>query len=235
MIVVLNVARFSGFYKIFGFFSMMFFKIAFWFSTKNPILFKLMGTGKNGTFDIHPDYGQWAYMIATDDLEQYYSFWKNSFYEKYLSKFTSNQYAIFLEPMVSHGFWDKKQPFGTPDTRFEINEPIAVLTRASIRFSKLKNFWQNVPAVANNLNQTPGLLYSIGIGEAPFIKQATMSLWQNEDSMKAFAYKKREHNSVISKTKKQDWYSEEMFTRFRILGYVGETPNKIKERFLELA
>jgi hypothetical protein len=35
--------------------------------------------------------------------------------------------------------------------------------------------------------------------------------------MKAFAYKMQEHRNVIQKTRTRNWYSEEMFTRFRVL------------------
>jgi hypothetical protein len=39
--------------------------------------------------------------------------------------------------------------------------------------------------------------------------------------MKAFAYGMKEHAEVIQKTRKQDWYSEDMFTRFKITQVLG--------------
>jgi len=40
--------------------------------------------------------------------------------------------------------------------------------------------------------------------------------------MKQFAYGSEEHRDVIHKTRANDWYSEEMFVRFRILAMDGE-------------
>lgn len=34
--------------------------------------------------------------------------------------------------------------------------------------------------------------------------------------MKKFAYRMPKHKAVIQKTRKQNWYSEDMFTRFTI-------------------
>jgi hypothetical protein len=44
--------------------------------------------------------------------------------------------------------------------------------------------------------------------------------------MKAFAYGMKEHAEVIRKTRKQRWYSEDMFTRFRIISHRGTLKGK---------
>ena len=59
-----------------------------------------------------------------------------------------------------------------------------------------------------------GLITSIGIGELPFIKQATFSIWESKESMKKFAYQMHQHQEAIKKTRKENWYSEDMFVRF---------------------
>jgi heme-degrading monooxygenase HmoA len=98
---------------------------------------------------------------------------------------------------------------------------VAVLTRAQIRWTKLRSFWANVANVAEMMSTAPGYLYSVGIGEAPFYLQATFSVWESLDEVKNFAYKSREHAEVIRKTRKEDWYSEELFARFKILKTIG--------------
>jgi antibiotic biosynthesis monooxygenase (ABM) superfamily enzyme len=92
---------------------------------------------------------------------------------------------------------------------------IAVLTRATIRVKRLKNFWSNVEGVTQLMKKSPGFITSMGIGEAPFYKQATFSVWDNQESVKAFAYESKEHVDVIRKTREEAWYSEELFARFK--------------------
>lgn len=52
---------------------------------------------------------------------------------------------------MSHGLWNKLNPFQEIAENESNNNPIGVLTRAIIRFSKLKQFWQNVPLISKDL------------------------------------------------------------------------------------
>ena len=49
---------------------------------------------------------------------------------------------------------------------------------------------------------------------------------QSLDDMKAFAYSQKEHAEVIQKTRQRNWYSEELFTRFKITGCTGTLNGK---------
>jgi hypothetical protein len=126
-----------------------------------------------------------------------------------------------LELIEGHGSWDGKKL--TPDTKnnAKTTGPIAVLTRATIKLGKLRNFWQNVAPVSDQMKHAGGLIMSIGIGEIPLIRQATFSIWDSMDHMKAFAYSMHEHREVIKKTRKDKWYSEEMFLRFKPITTMG--------------
>jgi heme-degrading monooxygenase HmoA len=220
MIVVLHVAKYKGFRWIFGLLSMPIFHICHFFNSKSTPFFKLMGTGRNGTFDIVPDIYKWAIMSTWKNEQDFSAFQKTSFVHRYLDFFSEKQSAIFLEPIKVHGFWDGVQPFVESKKQINSNE-IAVLTRATIRPSKAVSFWKNVPAVSDTLNETKGLKFSLGIGEVPFLKQATISFWESEADMKAFAYQRNPHKNVIAKTRSEDWYSEELFCRFSILKIEG--------------
>ncbi|HRD42629.1 MAG TPA: DUF3291 domain-containing protein, partial [Ferruginibacter sp.] len=116
--------------------------------------------------------------------------------------------------------------FETFEPPVDENKPIAILTRATLRLSRLKEFWQNVPPVSAKLQQAKGLILSVGIGEIPLVKQATFSVWQSLDDMKAFAYSQKEHAEVIQKTRQRNWYSEELFSRFKITGCTGTLNGK---------
>ncbi len=175
-----------------------------------------MGCGKNGTFDKHPDWNQWAILINSESPYPI----TIPFIDGWIKLFNAKVSTITLQPIEGHGTWDGKEAFGQLPKQTDYEGKIAVLTRATIRLSKLTAFWSNVEGVAKQMATADGLITSIGIGEVPFIKQATFSIWESKKQMKDFAYKMKEHAEVIRKTKKEDWYSEEMFVRFKII----ETP-----------
>jgi heme-degrading monooxygenase HmoA len=108
----------------------------------------------------------------------------------------------------------------------EYDGMIAVLTRATIRLNKLSAFWKNVETVSSQMRTAKGFITSVGIGEVPFIKQATFSIWQSKEYMKQFAYNMQQHAEVIKKTRKENWYSEEMFVRFKIVASSGSLRGK---------
>jgi len=181
---------------------------------------KLLGSGRNGTFDLQPDWQQWGLLAVWDDREAFDEFYKDSFVTKWWKMLAKERWTILCEPLQSHGKWDGQQPFGQPDIK-DYTGPVAVLTRATIRLSKLKGFWSNVDSVANIIAKAPGFITSIGIGEAPVYRQATFSIWKSIDDVKAFAYVSREHAEVIKKTRNENWYSEELFARFRPIASFG--------------
>jgi hypothetical protein len=76
-----------------------------------------------------------------------------------------------------------------------------------------------VAPIAAKMKEAKGYQFSVGIGEVPWVKQATFSVWESLDEMKNFAYSMKEHRDVVKKTRTQNWYSEDMFVRFRILYY----------------
>ncbi|MFM6976434.1 MAG: DUF3291 domain-containing protein [Sphingobacteriaceae bacterium] len=189
---------------------------------KNCSFWKLMGCGKNGSFDLNPDWQQWGLLAAWETENDFEKFYQHSFIGKWWRFFSQEQWTILCEPLSSHGEWNGKAPFGHPDVDQNYQGPVAVLTRAEIRLSKLKAFWANVGHVSQMMAKAPGYQYSVGIGEAPFYLQATFSVWDDLDKVKAFAYQSAEHASVIRKTRKEDWYKEELFARFKPLKTLGK-------------
>jgi len=214
-------------------------KITFW---------KLLGCGKNGTFDIHPDLRQYA-VLAVDSWQfpvtdfqlpvtnsQHlvnetkgnsklknvnYRLIYGPFINWWWQFFKGETYTIILEPTEGYGRWDGKKIFGELSRQTEYDGLVAVLTRATIRLKRLKTFWQNVDGVASKTAAAKGLILSVGIGELPWIKQGTFSVWQSKEHMKAFAYRMQEHIEVIQKTREEKWYSEEMFIRFKPIAVFG--------------
>jgi len=217
MIVTLTIVRYKPLLVPFALLAMAIHRIPLAIN-KQCTFWKLMGCGRNGTFDLNPDWQQWALLGVWKSKED---FEKSSFIRKWWNTFTYEKLTIYAEPIVTHGKWDNKEPFGHPKTNIPVVGPIGVLTRATIRISKLKGFWSNVKPVGDLMGSSPGYITSVGIGEAPFFRQATFSIWKDMDSMKAFAYGSKEHAEVIKKTRQEDWYSEELFARFRIIASTG--------------
>ncbi len=225
MIVSLSVVRYRAIFIPFALLAMAIHRIPLAMNRKCKF-WKLMGCGRNGTFDLNPDWRQWALLTVWDNQFDHDVFINKSFIPSWWKLFTSERWTILCEPLSSHGKWDANEPFTSTNPDIDFTGPIAVLTRAAIRLSKLSSFWRNVTPVARLMEGSPGYITSVGIGEAPFIRQATFSIWDSTENMKAFAYGSKEHLEVIRKTRHENWYSEELFARFRILSSYGTLCNK---------
>jgi hypothetical protein len=226
MPVSLTIVRYKKSLVPFALLSMALFRIPL-SASKGISFWKLMGCGNNGTFDINPDWQQWCILCVHEETElenQQLTTPKilyGNFIDSWWRFFGCEIYTVLLEPIQSHGYWNGKQPFRVTKNPIQSGRVIAVLTRATIRIKRLKNFWINVPSVAKKITQAEGFITSVGIGELPFIRQATFSVWQSKEHMQGFAYKMREHSEIIKKTKTEDWYSEELFARFTIIAVKG--------------
>lgn len=228
MFVTITIVRYPRQYILFALFAMMVFRIPLFFNRKISF-FKLLGSGKNGTFDKHPDWQQWGIMaVHRTGNPQDFKEEKNRINNLYgfvigswLQFFNCESWTSFLYPLEGHGKWDKKEPFGKLPKQSDYTGPVAILTRATIRLSKLKQFWGNVDAVASQMSGAEGFITSLGLGEMPYIKQATFSVWKDRESMKQFAYQMSSHTEVIKKTRKEEWYSEDMFVRFQPVKTMG--------------
>ena len=177
--------------------------------------YKLLGSGKNGSFDINPDWQQWGLLATWKNTEAADQFFADSTIAGWWKRYCAEQWTVLLNPLQSHGKWDGAEPFGSPG--LSIKGPVAVLTRATIRPNRLKNFWKHVNQSAQLMKRSKGFIMSLGVGEAPFFRQATFSVWNDIESVKAFAYGSKEHAEVIRKTRAEKWYSEELFARFKPL------------------
>lgn len=219
MLVSLTIVRYNKIAIPFAFVSMAIFRLPLLLNRKCSF-FKLMGCGRKGTFDLKPDLQQWALLASWDDRDSFNDYLNSSFIASYWKYFAKEVYTILCQPVSSHGSWDGHNPFQVT-AKEELTGPVAVLTRATIRLNRLKHFWRNVGAVADIMKKSPGYITSFGIGEAPFFLQATFSLWDSLEEVKSFAYRSAEHAEVIKKTRQENWYSEELFARFKPLATFG--------------
>jgi len=181
--------------------------------TPGLTFFKMLGSGDANGFSIRPNWRQYGLLCVweNEDFAKRF-FQENTVFQDYKKRATVWQTA-FLKPTMFHGSWDGANPF-TSAAEFDPALPVAVLTRATIKKRYLWRFWRQVPRVSADVEDRPGLLFAVGVGELPLIQQATFSLWQSGKAMLDYAYRRNDHSAVIKKTRELGWYSEEMFVRF---------------------
>ncbi|MBG8554097.1 spheroidene monooxygenase [Hymenobacter sp. BT594] len=181
---------------------------------------KLLGSGAGG-FGALPNLLRYGFMAvweseaAAEDFFNSHPLWRE--YKHRCQEI----WTAHLAPIKSHGLWDKQNPFDYPDTSQAADGPVAVLTRASIRWHKTPRFWRYVAPTSATIAQAPGVLAAIGLGELPVVRQATFSLWTSAQAMQDYAYRSEKHKEVIKLTRQEKWYGEELFARFRVLSSRG--------------
>lgn len=179
--------------------------------------YKLLGTGAGAGFSLFPDFSTYSILCVWDDSKSANDFINNSEHSIKISKKAFSRNDYFLKPIKSHGKWDGINPFNVNDSKFDKNKSVAIITRATLNFTKLIEFWNSVPKASNAIKNAKGVLWFKGIGELPFIQQATFSIWENLESVTNFAYKDLNHSEIVKKTKKRKWYKEDLFSRFVII------------------
>lgn len=185
---------------------------------------KLLGSGAGG-FGALPNLRRYGFMAVWESEEAAEAFFStHPLWQQYQQR-TSAIWTSRLAPIKAHGLWDGANPFDyttqLTETAAPDGEPVLVLTRASIRLRKTPRFWRYVAPVSATIAEAPGVRAAIGLGELPIVRQATVSLWDSAQAMQDYAYRSEKHKEVIRLTRQEDWYSEEMFARFRVLGTEG--------------
>jgi len=224
MIVSLTIIRYRKLFIPFALLAMAVHRIPM-LMQKNCTFWKLLGSGRNGTFSLNPDWQQWGLLAVWDKQEDFDRFYNSSFITKWWNGLAKEQWTILCTPLQSHGKWDGKEPFGKVNEEIPAG-PVAILTRATIQANRLKNFWAHVENTSDLMSRSPGYIMSLGIGEAPVYKQATFSVWESMDDVKRFAYGSKEHAEVIKKTRSENWYSEELFARLKPIKSFGTINGK---------
>ena len=174
---------------------------------------KMLGTGKGETFTPRDaDAGSWGALVVIDqaNLQQL----DNS---KLVNRWRANSLSevrYLLDPISSHGLWAKVNPFAY--ATMQTDGEVIAITRARIKWFQNFRFWRAVPPVTQSLHSSPGLINTIGIGEAPIGLQGTFSHWRTGADLRNFAYKGAAHQVAIAATERHQWYAEELFARFAV-------------------
>jgi hypothetical protein len=219
--ITIRFLSFKGFQaKRFAFAEMGRSLVSGW-SADGLVFSKHLGTGAGNGFSILPNFGLYAWLGVWESPKHAERFFESNSRWLQLSAFSDHISGWDAVPMKGKGTWNGLQPFdfSAPDEAWD--GPVAVITRASIRWSKSLLFWWNVPSASKHLEGKQGLKYAKGVGELPLFEQATFSLWESAHNLDQFAYQSKEHAPMIKKTRKYDWYSEEMFVRMKVVKLVA--------------
>ena len=181
---------------------------------------KLLGTGHGRGFSLRPDFSRYGLLAVWEHRAAANAFFERSTLVAGYRSHAREVWTAYLETSSAHGAWSGVNPF-LPAGAHNGSGPVAVLTRASIRWSRLRAFWRAVPQTTVALDRAGGLLASIGTGETPVVRPATFSLWRSTADLEAYAYQAQEHVAVIRRRQDEGWYTEELFARFRPIESTG--------------
>jgi hypothetical protein len=193
--------------------------------------YKLLGSGAKNGFSAVPNFGTYVLFCIWESEHHAATFFEQNIFFKAYQKRSIEQFTVYLNAAEAHGLWDGCQPF-QKNAVLAQDKPVVVLTRATIRFRKLRSFWSRVGSVSQSLEGYDGLVLSIGVGEWPLIQQATISIWKTQKEMLDYAYKNPKHREVVMLTRKLNWYKEEMFSRFVPYKFTGKWDGKNAADFL---
>ena len=185
------------------------------------LFYKLLGSGQGQSFSLSPNFRRYGLLCTWETEAAADSFLHNSSFIAAYTRHTDEIWTVKLLPYQSHGLWDKQEPFAPVLLEKYAGGPIAVITRASVNWWRLPAFCRYGMRTSKSLDAAEGLYCSIGLGELPFIRQATFSIWESAEAMKAFAYKDPQHQEVMRRTRAENWYSEELFARFKPISTTG--------------
>ena len=174
---------------------------------------QLMGSGGRQGFSILPDFSTYVLFAIWTHEHCAHQFFESSKFDDF-GKRSDEVGTIFMKTLKAHGQWHGNNHFEVSAELKNHQGLVAVLTRATIRPLKLLSFWRNVGSASKDILGAEGLIYAKGVGEYPLFMQATFSFWRDIKDVHQYAYKRPAHAKVIQKTRKLDWYAEELFANF---------------------
>ena len=185
---------------------------------------KVLGSGYEGGFGLRPSPSRQGMFGLFESLQTAQDFIENSsLLQAYQERSDEFCWAL-LKTWSCRGSWDGQ----TLDVcaAQPIKGPMAALTRASIKLGKAPAFWRHAPPAQNALVNAKGCQLAVGLGEAPFVRQATFTIWDSVSDMNAYA-RSGAHLEAIQDAAQNDYFSESMFARFVPLQVRGQWQGKV--------
>ncbi|MEM6385989.1 MAG: spheroidene monooxygenase [Pseudomonadota bacterium] len=190
---------------------------------------KLCGSGTGEGFTPKPNTKVYGVLcVWPDEATARKALANAEIFSRYRARASEN-WTVFMTPVSTWGAWAGVAPFSVTEPGYQ--GPLAALTRATLHPRALLRFWKRVPDISRVIGRDSNVAFKIGIGEVPLLHQITFSIWPSTSSMAAFARDKTgPHAKAIQAVREGNWFREELYARFRILGdegsWNGESPLK---------
>jgi spheroidene monooxygenase len=183
--------------------------LAFW---------KLLGSGTGEGFTPIPDTSVYAILCAWSDSEAAAAGHAAPVFRRYAAR-AAETCRLTLHTVSARGRWSGRSPF-LPDDVARAG-PIAALTRATLRPGRALRFWRHGPAISARIGLDPAVRLKIGLGELPYFRQATFSIWPDAASMTRFARTAGPHAAAIRAVREERLFAEELYARFHVAAAEG--------------
>jgi hypothetical protein len=185
---------------------------------------RALGSGHRGGFGLRPSLSrQGLFAVFAGEAAADAFIRDSSTVERYRAH-AAELCIAKLRATSSRGRWSG-QAIGV-SAAADAGAPVASLTRASIRPLKALRFWSRSSPAEVALQRADGCLLAAGLGEAPLLRQATFSVWENQAAMDAYA-RSGAHQEAIRAALREHWFSESMFVRFVPLQLSGTWKGRV--------
>lgn len=171
---------------------------------------RVLGSGRSGGFGVVPSLHHQGVIAFFDDEVNARRFIDESPVVRAYRRHADECLVAVLRPTSSRGSWGGTQLAAS--TGAAADGPVATLTRASIRPRHASTFWRHSPATEESLSAAAGCRLAVGLGEAPLLRQATFSVWDDAGAVDAYA-RRGAHRAAAASAWRQNWFSESMFVR----------------------
>jgi spheroidene monooxygenase len=194
------------------------------YNTLPGLLFaKVMGSGEGGGFSLRPSSSHQGLIFLFDGLNSAHRYLNSPQLAIYREK-AREWWQGILGVNSCRGSWDQQswqsQGLWSEDAHGTNSQHVASLTRGSVRASKAMSFWRYAPGAQQDLNEAPGCELSMGLGEAPLLRQCTFSVWKDTKSLLNYAHQGA-HQKAIAAAQQHGFFTESMFVRMQVLHMRG--------------
>lgn len=172
---------------------------------------RVLGSGQGGGFGLRPGLDHGGLFLLFDEEAEAEAFIAHSPVVSAYRRRASECLVSILRATSCRGSWGGQAMAVTATARPD--EPVAALTRGSIRPQRALAFWRHAAPSQQWLAQSTGCRLAAGLGEAPLLRQATFSLWQDAHALEAYA-RHGAHRQASARAHQEGYFSESMFVRF---------------------